>query len=381
MQKKIYLKDVPLHHKIPGTDFVVDFYKNHVIDSSNTFLTHFHSDHYCGLNKNFDKNIYCSITTANLILLNINIDRKIVKEMEMKTLYRVQTANVLCYEANHCPGAVCFVFNVKDHYYLHTGDFRYSAEIHGNLNKLINIFGFDKNTLRKFDKVFYDNTYESYPNFRSQKDVISDIIHHIAVNNSAKNVLVPLPTKYVFPSYSIGKEILFLCVAYFFRWKINVSNKKMQILNCYCDYTKKRINETVIRYCDQIRKQLGLTLKSDCITTKNSNTHILCPLDYLTVGFNDAVIDVVPTSYINKETLSKLYGGTNFKKIIVFCGTGWKKKSQKLNFVKLNGTTIKNGIEVYQYPYSEHSSNFELLKFCGTIKYLELIPTVKHNFI
>ena len=47
---------VPEWHRVPGTSFVVDHFGRKVEEAANCkswFLTHFHADHYMGLNGRF----------------------------------------------------------------------------------------------------------------------------------------------------------------------------------------------------------------------------------------------------------------------------------------------------------------------------------------
>lgn len=379
--KQLFLKDVPFHRKVPKTHFLIDYYKLSVIDSTQTFLTHFHSDHYYGLKKTFTKNIFCSITTANLLKLHIRVEQKFVKEMEMNKTYNIDGADVLCYEANHCPGAVGFIFCVQRSIYLHTGDFRYNFDIHANLHKQVNILRPEGDGACKFDMVFLDNTYENYDHFGSQKSVICEIIKNIWKGNTSKNTLAPVPTKYVFPSYSIGKEKLFLCVAFFFKWVVNVSDKKIKNFNCFSEYTRKELNNSIMELCKDAERQISAP--SSSYFSFQCKKGVLkdfygTPLDYVKTNVNDAIIDVIPFNYVNKQKLNELYGGsTRFKRIVVICGTGWSKKPKFFNFLKDNGTIIKNGIEIHQYSYSEHSSSSELLTFREVIGCKNIIPAVK----
>ncbi|ELQ76726.1 tRNase Z [Trachipleistophora hominis] len=331
------LKHVPFHRRVPNTTFIVDYYKMLVSDVENTFLTHFHSDHYYGLKRSFNKNIFCSTTTANLVKLNIKVDVKYINEMEMNTVYRVDNVDIMCFEANHCPGAVGFIFCVQNVYYLHTGDFRFNVEMHANLQSLISIVR-PGNNVNYFDTVFYDNTYEDYMHFDSQDDVIFNVITDIFSRNISMNTLAPIQTKYVFPSYSVGKEKLFLSVAYFFNWKVKTTEKKIMNIECYSAYTRRQINKSVVDCCERIRERLRSSSRIYPVFTKTSVQITKdCkdePLSYVKTDLDDAVIEVIPFNYVNRVKLNELYGKTKFQRIVVICGTGWKREKRCFNLTK-----------------------------------------------
>jgi len=91
------------------------------------FLTHFHSDHYTGLQKNFDAGrIYCSPSTAALIRLKIKPGGNCVIPLKLEMEYNIavggMNVKVTFIDANHCPGAVCILFVFENgKRVLHTG--------------------------------------------------------------------------------------------------------------------------------------------------------------------------------------------------------------------------------------------------------------------
>lgn len=374
------LRDVPFHRKVPNTTFIVDYFKKNVTDSKYSFLSHFHADHYYGLTKTFDSTIYCSVTTGNLVAKFIGVKQENIQMMKMNEIYEVEGFRVLCYEANHCPGAVGFIFVVESKIYLHTGDFRFNLQIHKNINRMINCFGItDKST---FDMVFIDNTYEDYHDFAPQHDIIENLINDIVKSIFSPNQLAPIPTKFIFTSYFIGKERFFLAAAYFFQWKVKVQERKQKAIDCFSQYTKDELNRIVIEICDSISLSDDLSARKINFSReffKIPENRPKLPLDLICQDEKESQIDVLPMNQINAAKLTELYGDTKYKRIFVFTGTGWAKKEKKMNFKKKNGTLHKSAIKLVQYPYSEHSSSSELLEFSNHVKYKEIVPTVNFN--
>lgn len=150
--------------QIPDTDFLVDGFRFKNAQHRHYFLSHYHSDHYVGLNKNFKfGTIYMSQITCDLVQRFIGTSRDVLVPLTMNEPHllttsadaagRTNAVEVTLLEANHCPGAVLFLFRVcgcvgcvrrvlvfaaprrltfvgsrsrrVSKCYLHTGDFRY----------------------------------------------------------------------------------------------------------------------------------------------------------------------------------------------------------------------------------------------------------------
>lgn len=95
------------------------------------FLSHFHADHYTRLRKSWTfGTIYCSRITANLVRQQLRVDEQYICVLTMDEEHTLSdTVSVTLIDANHCPGAVLFLFKVilpdgRVVRHLHTGDFR-----------------------------------------------------------------------------------------------------------------------------------------------------------------------------------------------------------------------------------------------------------------
>lgn len=107
-------------------------------------------DHYGGLNENFKAGrIYASEVTARLVKHMLGVDPALVVALPMleptevdgtsvwghacaspPRCARCAGVQVILVDANHCPGAVQFLFHLPDgRRYVHTGDMRFSPSL------------------------------------------------------------------------------------------------------------------------------------------------------------------------------------------------------------------------------------------------------------
>ncbi|PNH05209.1 DNA cross-link repair 1 protein [Tetrabaena socialis] len=98
---------------VPGTDFLVDGFKFKTPRCAHYFLTHFHSDHTIGLSKGFSGGlIYCSHVTARLLIHDMGLRAQFVRPLEVGRPVVISGVRVTPLDANHCPGAVMFLFEL-----------------------------------------------------------------------------------------------------------------------------------------------------------------------------------------------------------------------------------------------------------------------------
>ncbi|EOB15283.1 DNA cross-link repair 1A protein [Nosema bombycis CQ1] len=410
----MHISDLPPYKRILNTSYTVDFFKSPVEGVSHYFLSHFHADHYTGLTKSFPFEIYCSQTTANLLSLKFKVK---TKPLEMFKIYKLNNNDtVMCIDANHCPGAVCFIFNIKNNihnnYLLHTGDFRFTKLFMHQIFKL------------KFSTVFLDNTYEGFRPFPSQLHSIKRVIN--VINNLiSKPCLFPIKYVFIFCTYSVGKEKVFLCAGEFFNKSLRVTKEKMKIYECFDEYTKNKMNEEVkemVRGIEIERKEVRSYFKKG-VSVKSSNGVVEeglsenkgismgkviseskdleegypyptpyptpikpyptfnypTPLSRITTQELPDQFLIMSTTQIEKNKLNKFLKGIQGSKAIVFCGTGWKDSIKYFDWVKEDGRVIKKGIEIHYIPYSEHSSSDELKEFKREVDYERIVNTVKNK--
>ncbi|OVA08140.1 hypothetical protein BVC80_1725g36 [Macleaya cordata] len=113
----IPIDDFPHSKLIPKTRFIVDGFRNSGNYSISYFLSHFHSDHYAGLNPSWSRGlIFCSEITARLLIEVLKISPFFVVSLSLQEPVCIDECEVTLIDANHCPGAVQIVG--KWHYYV-----------------------------------------------------------------------------------------------------------------------------------------------------------------------------------------------------------------------------------------------------------------------
>lgn len=177
------------------------------------FLTHFHSDHTCGLHAGFKgpAPIYCSPVTGALLSAVMGVKSSMVRPMPLGVPFDVPTgdgevAEVTFIDANHCPGSVLVHLRHKatGRIVLHTGDFRAARRVREDpaLHRLIRTHG-------KIDELLLDTTYCAPQwKFPDQDDVCA------AMGEITRRELAREPrTLFLVGSYQIGKERAVAAVA------------------------------------------------------------------------------------------------------------------------------------------------------------------------
>lgn len=320
------------------------------------FLSHAHSDHYTGLKPDWSLGaIYCSNVTARLVTHLIGIDPSHLRPLPLHSTTTLPSGiRVTLIDANHCPGAVQFLFHFEDgRRIVHTGDFRFKE----SLLSCPHLEGF-----RGADTLYLDTTYcnQRY-RFPKQEEsveyvvsIIESLIDTRAISGAHKHLdAVPASTSgpqlawdrlFLISTYVIGKERILQAVARRCNLKIYINDRKAGVMAC-----------------------LGL------------------PEDLFTTDPAASCVHVVPWNFLgetwpyfrpNWNTAREYALSLNFStdvQLIGFVPTGWVHGMAKERFpVKSKDPSFV----IHLVPYSEHSSYDELLAYVRHLRPTRVIPTV-----
>jgi DNA cross-link repair 1A protein len=220
------IKTCPWYKWIPNTKFTVDAFQYGAIPSCTVyFLSHFHADHYMGLSKSFCGIVYCSAITGRLVHSELRVPLDRICILPMNTPVTVEQCKVTLLDANHCPGAVIFLFEVPTGdtaiRVLHTGDFR-ASEFHWT-HPLLE---------KRIDYLYLDTTYcnpsYSFPPQHRILEIVEEIVQKVLDGEHLREIFRDATVKNVFQnyhppskkhtlflvgSYKIGKEKVFMAVS------------------------------------------------------------------------------------------------------------------------------------------------------------------------
>ncbi|KAJ8047383.1 5' exonuclease Apollo [Holothuria leucospilota] len=207
---------------ITDTPIAVDFWRL-TTDSPYYvhFLSHMHSDHTRGLSSAWRRPLYCSEVTSRLLKAKFHVKESLIHTLPIGQAIVIplahdneETMTVTLIDANHCPGAVMFLFEGYFGKILYTGDFKYSPSMlsEGGLQNCQNI-----------DVLYLDNTFNSegcvWPAEHEAAEMIEGVI---SSSISDTNFLIAL--------HNLGKEELLVRIALKFQRWIVVSPARYETL-------------------------------------------------------------------------------------------------------------------------------------------------------
>ncbi|KAL7544884.1 hypothetical protein ACHAWF_008242 [Thalassiosira exigua] len=350
-------RGVPLHKCVPGTGFVVDGFKAARRGNATVaefFLTHAHSDHYDGMSPRFDRPFYCSTITANVVCHKFGLDRALVRIIDpgQAAPTIVRGVEVWAVDANHCPGAVQFLFHVPSSgaRYVHTGDVRFCPATFRRDPVLASF-------ARRTTALYLDTTYcRPSHAFPPQEEAIEYVAERVARRESQ----TPERGKALFllSAYNIGKEKIFLIVA-------RATGKKL-----YADPRKKALMDLLQM------PEISAILTDDPAST---NVHL--------VPWN-ALGELWPyfrPDYAALREARETYGA---EEAVGFVPSGWTygggsaRVSDDGDGKEGGGGPGKFSVvekgpdQIHLVPYSEHSSYNELREYVRWIRPERVVPTV-----
>ncbi|XP_021296327.1 DNA ligase 6 isoform X2 [Herrania umbratica] len=322
---------------IPNSRFLIDSFRHpSTTFSAAYFLSHFHSDHYSGLSPSWSGGIiFCSHLTSLLLIQTLKILPDFIFPLPLNDPVEIDGCEVILIDANHCPGAVQFLFKVPTkngsfERYVHTGDFRYCNSM--KLNTYLNGFV-------GCDAIFLDTTYCDpkfiFPSQEESIDYVVGVVDGIGKEFEKKRVLFLVAT------YVVGKEKILVEVARRCQRKICVDGRKMGILG-------------VLGYGDD-----GVFTEDE----SESDVHV--------VGWN-VLGETWPYFRPNFVRMKEIMVEKGYEKVVGFVPTGWTYEVKRNKFA----VRSKDSLEIHLVPYSEHSNYNELREYVKFLKPKKVIPTV-----
>ena len=163
--------------------------------------------HYGGIGKTWcDGTIYCSLPTANSVHQQLGVDKRYLHPLPMNVPTVVASGEtpvtVTLLDANHCPGAIMFLFEVGRRQILHVGDFRWHRE---SMLRMRQLRAFS-NASPRLDEIFLDTTYcdKKYA-LPTQEEAIAAAVEVAQQEMTTSKEDIKHKTLFLFGSYTIGR--------------------------------------------------------------------------------------------------------------------------------------------------------------------------------
>ncbi|KAK4534763.1 hypothetical protein CDCA_CDCA02G0788 [Cyanidium caldarium] len=366
------------------------------------FLTHFHADHYGGLSRRHftpesGRRVYCSAITANCVQAELRLHESVLVRVPVgdarglvifedgscsccpttATATEVDTEKisssskdaaarpllrVMACDANHCPGAVMFIFYVvaTGQLVMHCGDMRYEAA-RMQCDPLLRSLAEAPSPPQRVHHLHIDTTYGD-PRY----DFVPQAAALQALVDTARRDAARGRTLFLCGTYLIGKERVWLALAAALHTKVYVSpewrRKRRLLLECL---TEDAAGESVYAPWlteDAAAAQIHLVHMGD------TDWKVLRRVYQQQRERENAYVQVVgvrATGWCHSAVSAATSGVQGMRPLVPHASLPLQRT------VKHQGTCI-----LYQLPYSEHSSFTELQAFVRWLRPTRIIPTV-----
>ncbi|CDP04690.1 unnamed protein product [Coffea canephora] len=211
-----------------GLPFSVDTFSPNSKRKRHHFLTHAHKDHCQGILTHASYPIYSTVLTKALVLQYYpQLDDGVFVGIEVGKTLVIDDPDgdfaVTAFDANHCPGAVMFLFEGRFGNILHTGDCRLTPECLQSLpEKFLGKKG--KEPMCQLDYVFLDCTFGRFSlKMPSRQSAIQQVINCVWKHPDAPRVYLTCDL--------LGQEEILVYISQTFGCKIYVD--KVQNPGCY----------------------------------------------------------------------------------------------------------------------------------------------------
>ncbi|KAI9744485.1 MAG: hypothetical protein M1818_002014 [Claussenomyces sp. TS43310] len=210
------------------------------------FLSHVHSDHLTGLENLKSPFIYCSAGTKQLLLRlerrfhHVNYElgileshkqrykhlSKLLRTIPLSTPTSIELApdneiQVTLFDANHCPGAVMFLFENERHAVLYTGDVRAEPWFVNSLSRSPYLIEYTSN-MRTLDCVYLDTSFTKQElKFPPKVQGLNELL--------AKVAKYPPETTFHFAAWTFGYEEVWIALSRVLKCPIHVDQYKLRL--------------------------------------------------------------------------------------------------------------------------------------------------------
>nr|XP_043608432.1 5' exonuclease Apollo [Erigeron canadensis] len=307
------------------------------------FLSHLHADHTLGLSPVWNHGpLYCTRITARLIPPKFpGFDLSLLRIVDVGRWYPLSLVSVssgsetnaqfMAIDANHCPGAVMYLFRGEFGTMLYTGDFRWELTCKiAQMGKKMLLSALKND---KVDTLYIDNTYCNPSYSFPTREVAAQQVVNIINSYPEHDIIIGVDT--------LGKEDLLLYISKMLNLKIWVWPERLQTMHL-----------------------LGL---HDNFTTKTTLTRVRAVPRYsFSVETLEGLNTMRPTIGIMPSGFS--WGLKKVGSKDEYSGHFLKETEMDIDFHRNIRNRYTNNIEkhhqyIYTVPYSDHSCFPEIVEF------------------